>query len=197
MEAYLSGLEARSLAGKPVKETASVASFFVSRVDTAVDKILEQKIAGASDPAQKELFKQLLGKVAIANSKAAYAEFEEVFASERFRALKSQGAQVQRPLWASTGTKNPAYRDVLYVESLIGPNTVDTIPPATLDAFRDHGIVSETLTEGLNEAKKVLEKLAFTGIALSEVTEQLEKDGVQLFHDAYLKIIDRIREKRK
>ena len=197
MDAYLSGLEIRSGKGHPVEGIASVASFFVSRVDTAVDKILEEKSASAKDAAQKALFGGLLGQVAIANSKAAYAEFEEVFAHERFRALKVQGAQLQRPLWASTGTKNPAYRDVLYVESLIGPNTVDTVPPATLDAFRDHGQVSETLIEGLDEAKKILEKLAFAGIALSQVTQDLEKAGVELFNEAYLKIIKRIQEKRK
>ena len=197
MDAYLSGLESLSRAGKPVKQVASVASFFVSRVDSAVDKILEQKIAATTDSALKELYRQLLGKIAIANSKAAYAEFEETFARERYRALKADGAQVQRPLWASTGTKNPAYRDVLYVESLIGPNTVNTVPPATLDAFRDHGQVSETLTEGLDAAKKTLEKLAFAGIELSTVTEELEKAGVELFNEAYLKIIQRIKEKRK
>ena len=197
IEAYLLGLEKRQEGGKSLSEVASVASFFVSRVDVAVDKILEQKITAAKDSAQKELFKQLLGKVAVANSKVAYAEFEEAFTSERFRALKADGAQMQRPLWASTGTKNPAYRDVLYVESLIGPNTVDTVPPATLEAFRDHGAVAETLIEGLDEARKVLEKLAFTGIALSAVTEELEKAGVELFNEAYNKIIQRIREKKK
>ena len=196
MEAYLSGLEARHDRGQSIKEVASVASFFVSRVDTAVDKILEEKIVSAKDEMQKALFKALLGQAAIANSKVAYAEFEELFAEDRFRALKSLGAQLQRPLWASTGVKNPAYRDVLYVESLIGPNTVNTIPPPTLDAFRDHGQVSETLIEGLDEAKKTLEKLAFAGIALSEVTEALEKAGVELFNEAYLKIIKRIQEKR-
>ena len=197
MEAYLSGLETRNDGGKSVKEVASVASFFVSRVDTAVDKLLEEKIASAKDDLQKALFTQLLGKAAIANSKTAYAEFEEFFASGRFRALRSKGAQLQRPLWASTGTKNPAYRDVLYVESLIGPNTVNTIPPPTLDAFRNHGQVSETLIEGLDEAKKMLEKLAFAGVSLPEVTQDLEKAGVELFNEAYLKIIKRIGEKRK
>ena len=196
MEAYLSGLEKRHMSGKSIQEVASVASFFVSRVDTAVDKIIEEKIASAKDSVQKAFFGQLLGKTAVANSKVAYAEFEELFSGERFRALKSEGAQMQRPLWASTGTKNLSYRDVLYVESLIGPNTVDTIPPATLDAFRDHGKVSETLTEGLGEAKKILEDLAFVGIALSVVTEELEKAGVELFNEAYLKIIKRIKEKR-
>ena len=197
MDAYLSGLEHRKMRDQGLPEIASVASFFVSRVDTAVDPLLEQKINAASDPAQQELFKQLLGKVAIANSKVAYAAFEETFTQDRFRVLKAEGARAQRPLWASTGTKNPAYRDVLYVESLIGPNTVNTVPPATLDAFRDHGVAVETLTEGLEDARKILEKLAFAGIALSAVTEDLEKAGVALFKEAYLKIIQRIREKRK
>ena len=197
MDAYLAGLEERDTNGKPLTGVASVASFFVSRVDTAVDKMLEQKISATSDQAQQGLFRQLSGKVAIANSKVAYAEFEETFTQDRFYALKGAGAQLQRPLWASTGTKNPVFRDVLYVESLIGPNTVDTIPPATLDAFRDHGVVSETLTEGLEEARKILEKLAFAGVALSVVTEDLEKAGVELFKEAYLKIIQRIQEKRK
>ena len=197
MDAYLSGLEKRTDHGKSIVDVASVASFFVSRVDTAVDKILEQRIAAAPDAGQKEIFRRLLGKVAIANSKVAYAAFEGVFTDDRFRELKEEGAQVQRPLWASTGTKNPFYRDVLYVESLIGPNTVDTVPPATLDAFRDHGVVSETLTEGLAEAEKTLETLAFAGVVLSEVTEELERAGVELFKEAYLKIIQRIREKKK
>jgi len=196
MEAYLGGLEKRQEAGRTLKEIASVASFFVSRVDSAVDKILESKIAATQDPAQKALFSTLLGKIAIANSKAAYAVFEETFAQERFYRLKAEGAQLQRPLWASTGTKNPAYPDVLYVESLIGPNTVDTVPPATLDAFRDHGRAELTLTEGLSEAEKTLEKLAFCGVALSQVTQDLEKAGVELFAEAYNKIIKRIREKR-
>ncbi len=196
MEAYLGGLEKCLDAGRPIKEIASVASFFVSRVDASVDKILDSKITATQDPAQKELFRTLLGKTAIANSKAAYSAFEETFAQERFYRLKAQGAQFQRPLWASTGTKNPAYSDVLYVESLIGPNTVDTVPPATLDAFRDHGRAELTLTEGLVEAEKSLERLAFCGVALSQVTQDLEKAGVELFAEAYNKILKRIREKR-
>jgi len=196
MEAYISGLEIRLKSGQPIQKVASVASFFVSRVDTAVDKILAEKILASKDSAQTAFFGDLLGKVAIANSKVAYAEFEEIFTQERFRTLKSQGAQMQRPLWASTGTKNPAYRDVLYVESLIGPNTVNTVPPATLEAFRDHGKVSETLAEGLQEAKNTLAKLASAQIVLLEITEKLEKDGVHLFNEAYLKIIEHIKEKR-
>jgi len=197
MEAYLSGLDRRVDAGLPVKEVASVASFFVSRVDSAVDKRLEQKIAGTTDRHLQELYRSLLGKSAIANSKSAYAAFEETFTGERFRSLKKKGAQFQRPLWASTGTKNPNYPDVLYVEALIGPNTVNTIPPPTLDAFRDHGRAVLTLIEGLDEVVKTLEKLAFAGVALTEVTTELEKAGVDLFSEAYQKIIQRVGDKRK
>lgn len=195
MEAYINGIERRVQKGQAVQEVASVASFFVSRVDAAIDKALEEKIGAATDPLQKKLFHSLLGQVAVANSKAAYREFEEVFSSERFRALKSSGAQAQRPLWASTGTKNPNYRDVLYVESLIGPNTVDTVPPATLDAYRDHGKAELTLTEGVEEAQEILKRLDFTGISLFDQTKELERAGVQLFCEAYDKIINRIKEK--
>jgi transaldolase len=197
MNAFFGGLERRVAAGQKIEHIASVASFFVSRVDSAVDKALEQKAAGTQDKAQQQLFKSLIGKTAIANSKVAYEAFEHLFAEPRYKKLKSKGAQVQRPLWASTGTKNPAYSDVLYVESLIGPNTVDTMPPATLDAFRDHGRAQLTLTEGVDDAHKTLEKVAFTGIALSQVTVELEKAGVDLFIEAYDKIIQRIREKKK
>ena len=197
MDAYFKGLEKLSASSAKLAPVASVASFFVSRVDTAIDKLLEQKIASTKDLAQQQLFRSLLGKAGIANSKQAYAVFEETFAEDRFRRLKAQGAQVQRPLWASTGTKNPAYSDVLYAEALIGPNTVDTMPPATLDAFRDHGKALATLIEGLDEAEKTLKKLAFAGIALSEVTTELEKAGVDLFVEAYQKIIQRIGEKKK
>ena len=197
MDAYIAGLESRVRAGGSVNDVASVASFFVSRVDTAVDKLLQQKIDTSPEGAQKDLMRGLLGKAAVANSKVAYAEFERTFTEDRFRALKSLGAQVQRPLWASTGTKNPAYRDVVYVESLIGPNTVNTVPPATLEAFRDHGTVEETLTDGLEEARRILEGLESAGIALAAVTADLEKAGVELFKDAYLKIIQRIRDEKR
>lgn len=196
MAAYFSGLERRLRAQGEPAEIASVASFFVSRVDTAVDGILERRAAATQDAAQQKLFRGLLGKAGIANSKAAYAAFEETFAGERFLKLKAGGAQVQRPLWASTGTKNPAYPDVLYAEALIGPNTVNTMPPATLDAFRDHGRAALTLTEGLEEARKVLEKLAFCGVSMTQVTDELEKAGVELFVEAYQKIIQGIKAKR-
>ncbi len=197
MDAYLSGLDRRADASLSLNEIASVASFFVSRVDSAVDKILEQKIGALQDASSKQACQNLLGKTAIANSKAAYAAFETVFSEERFRALKREGAQFQRPLWASTGTKNLNYRDVLYVETLIGPNTVNTIPPPTLDAFRDHGNASLTLTEGVDEAMNTLQQIKSLGINLLQVTQELEKAGVDLFKEAYNKIIQRIEEKRK
>lgn len=195
MEAYLTGLERFISVGGDPSTVASVASFFVSRVDTAVDKLLEQKIAAAAGDARIGL-ETLLGRAAIANSKAAYEAFEQVFASERFRPLKAAGAQIQRPLWASTGTKNPNYPDVLYVESLIGPNTVDTVLPATYAAFRDHGSVEPRLTEGLDQAHAVLVQIARAGIDLEAVTRQLEEGGVQLFAEAYGKIIQCIRTKK-
>ena len=164
MEAYLSGLEKRLSQSKPVNEIASVASFFVSRVDTAADRVIEEKLQSSKISSRTGTLKNLLGKVAIANSKLAYKEFENVFSSFRFRRLKGKGAQIQRPLWASTGTKNPLYSDVLYVESLIGPSTVDTMPPATLEAFRHHGVAASRLTKGLQEASQVFKDLNLVGI---------------------------------
>lgn len=195
MEAYLTGLERFAASGGDVSTVSSVASFFVSRVDTSVDKLLEAKIAAAAG-ADKARLEALLGKAAIANSKAAYEAFENVFSSDRFRTLKHSGARVQRPLWASTGTKNPKYADVLYVESLIGPNTVDTVPPATYAAFREHGTAEPRLTEGIEEAHAVLVGIAAAGIHLETVTQQLEDAGVQLFAEAYGKIIQCIRTKK-
>lgn len=187
MEAYLAGLEERHKKKEKISNVHSVASFFVSRVDTAVDKALEEKNAPA----------HFSGRAAIANSKLAYHEFEKFFASPRFQKLRAEGAKVQRPLWASTGTKNPKYSDVVYVESLIGPHTVNTMPPATLDAFRDHGHAAPTLKEGLEEAREVLKGLATVGIDLDAVTRSLEEAGVKLFSDSYQKIIQTIRSRKK
>ena len=195
MEAYVSGLEKRQTESKPVSGIASVASFFVSRVDTAVDKWIEEKIQSSKYASRSETLKGLLGKAAIANSKLAYKEFENQFSSFRFRRLKSKGAQVQRPLWASTGTKNPMYSDVLYAEALIGPNTVDTMPPATLAAFRHHGVAAARLTKGLEEASQVFKELQLVGADLTAVTEKLEAEGVQLFADSYLKLVAGIQAK--
>lgn len=184
IDAYLTGLERRVALGVSPAGIASVASFFVSRVDGSVDAWLEKHLA-ASDPARAELE----GKVAIANCRVVYGEFLAVFGSERFNRLRRAGARVQRPLWASTGTKNPKYSDVLYVESLIGPDTVNTMPPATMDAFRDHGRSADTLGRDPLGALQVLTRAKAAGIDLAAVTAELESQGVKLFVDAYDKII--------
>lgn len=184
MDAYLTGLERRVASGASPAGIASVASFFVSRVDSSVDAWLEKRLP-VTDPARTALE----GKVAIANCRAAYGEFLTVFRSDRFKQLQKKGARVQRPLWASTGTKNPRYSDVLYVETLIGPDTVNTMPPATMDAFRDHGQAADTLGRDLPGALKILEHARAAGIDLAAVTAELETQGVKLFVDAYDKIV--------
>ncbi len=189
MSAYIRGLEKRLAAEQPLTGIASVASFFVSRVDSAVDKLLADKKNAAANA--------LLGKVGIANSKAAYDAFRKNFYGKRFEKLKAAGAQVQRPLWASTGTKNPAYKDVLYVEELMGVDTVNTVPPPTLDAFRDHGVPGARLDKEMQSAYGVLESLKSFGISLSQVTEELEKAGVKAFNEAYLKIMEGIKVKKQ
>ncbi|MGB8252557.1 MAG: bifunctional transaldolase/phosoglucose isomerase, partial [Anaerolineaceae bacterium] len=189
MEAYLSGLEERVRRGEPIDRIASVASFFVSRVDTKVDPQLVE-IARQSD--KKAAAEALLGKAAIANAKLAYELFQEQFQSPRFLKLKAKGARVQRPLWASTSTKNPAYRDVLYVEELIGPDTVDTIPPKTLDAFREHGKAALTLIKGLAEARADLQALEQLGIHMERVTAELESEGVATFSKAFDELLTTI-----
>ena len=196
MDAYIHGLEKRAGFDFSISEIASVASFFVSRVDSAVDKILENKIAAASTAAEKEVLKKLLGKAAIANSKAAYEEFRKIFSGARFQKLQSKGAILQRPLWASTGTKNPAFSDVLYVEALIGPDSVNTMPPATMAAFRDHGVAETAIEKDLAGARQSLKALSEAGVNLAAVTEELEKAGVELFCDAYRKIIHGIGAKK-
>ncbi|HWC76669.1 MAG TPA: transaldolase [Blastocatellia bacterium] len=192
MEAYIRGLERRVAEGKPVDRIASVASFFVSRIDTAVDKRLQKMAAEASDE-QKAKLKELEGKIAIANAKIAYQRFKAIFQQgERFAALSKKGARVQRPLWASTSTKNPEYRDVYYVEALIGPQTIDTIPPATLKAFRDHGIARVTIEENLDQERARLAALEEIGISLDEVTSQVLDDGVRLFVEPFEKLLKTI-----
>ena len=185
IEAYLRGLEKRAAQGLPLGHIASVASFFVSRIDTQADKQLEAK--GVTD---------LQGKVAIANAKMAYQLFKEIFTSERFLALRDKGARVQRPLWASTGTKNPKYRDVLYVETLIGPDTVNTLPPATYEAFRDHGEVEMTLEQNVDEARQVLEEFETRGFSLKAITEQLTKEGVKSFNESFEQLMGTIEARR-
>jgi transaldolase / glucose-6-phosphate isomerase len=196
-EHYIRGLERRLEQGLPVDKIASVASFFLSRIDSIVDKQLENNIRAAQgrDLDRVSANSALLGKAAIANAKAAYRRFKELFYGERFAKLRAAGAMVQRPLWASTGTKNPAYPDTLYVDSLIGPDTVNTVPPATLTAFKDHGTASATLDYGLDQAIETLDKLAEVGINLDLITKQLQEDGVELFADSFNKLLAGVRGK--
>jgi transaldolase/glucose-6-phosphate isomerase len=186
--AYIAGLEKFSAGGGDVRGVASVASFFVSRIDTMVDDLLTAKIEAAA-PAEQAALRNLPGKAAIANAKQAYQKYLRLFSSPRWQALAAKGAQTQRLLWASTGTKNPNYRDVLYIEELIGRDTVNTIPPATLDAFRDHGRLRESLTEDVAGANDTLAALAKAGIPMKEVTDKLTEDGVRLFADAFTKLL--------
>jgi transaldolase/glucose-6-phosphate isomerase len=196
-QAYVGGLRKRAADGGDVSSVASVASFFVSRIDSAVDSLLEEKIAAAAD-GDKEKYRILLGKTAIANARQAYRRYGEIFgAGEEWKGLASKGAMTQRMLWASTGTKNPAYRDVLYIEELIGPDTVNTVPPATFEAFRDHGILRESLTEALDEADEVMVKIAEGGIDLKTVTDQLLDDGVRLFAVPFGKLLATVEKARK
>jgi transaldolase/glucose-6-phosphate isomerase len=188
-EAYIAGLEDLAARGGNLKKMASVASFFISRIDTLVDSMLNDRIKNTSDASQQALLKGLLGKVAIANGKLTYQRYQKIFSGPRWQALAAKGAQTQRVLWASTSTKNPAYRDVLYIEELIGPDTVDTIPPATIDAFRDHGRVRNSLTEDVTGAAKVMDNLKRAGISIKEVTDKLTTDGVKLFADAFDKLL--------
>jgi len=188
-EAYIAGLEDLAKRGGNLKKMASVASFFISRIDTLVDSMIDERLKTTADPQQQSLLKSLKGKVAIANGKLTYQRYQHIFSGARWEELASRGAQTQRVLWASTSTKNPAYRDVMYVEELIGPDTVDTMPPATVDAFRDHGRVRNSLTENVDEAKKVMDNLAKAGISIAEVTAKLTTDGVKLFADAFHKLL--------
>jgi len=184
IEAYFQGLEDRLAAGKPIDRIASVASFFVSRVDTEIDKRLDALAASASAE-QRDRILALRGKAAIANAQLAYKGFREEFSSPRWAPLKAAGARLQRPLWASTSSKNPAYRDVVYVEQLIGPDTVNTMPPATIDAFRDHGEVARTVDAQLSVAERALADLAAVGIDLREVTDKLLRDGLASFQKSF------------
>ena len=196
IEAYLRGLERRSAEGKPVDRVASVASFFVSRIDTAVDKRLEEKFAVAGSDEEKSRLREMEGRIAIANAKMAYQIFKEVFHGERFTALKAQGARAQRPLWASTSTKNPDYSDVYYVEALIGPETVNTLPPDTLKAFRDHGNVRIAIEDNLDEERRLLAQLEEVGISLDEVTQQVLEEGVTKFSEPFEKLLATIKARR-
>jgi len=188
-EAYIAGLEDLAKSGGNLKKMAGVASFFISRIDTLVDSMIDDKLKTATDAQQQALLKKLKGKVAIANGKLTYQRYQKIFSGPRWDALAAKGAQTQRVLWASTSTKNPAYRDVMYVEELIGPDTVDTMPPATVDAFRDHGKLRNSLTEDVPAAQKVMDDLAKAGISINEVTTKLTADGVKLFADAFQKLL--------
>ncbi len=195
IEAYLSGLEDRAAVGAPVDAIASVASFFVSRVDTEVDRRLEALAAGGGSGGER--LRALAGRAAIANAKLAYALFREQFAGARWAALAARGARVQRPLWASTSTKNPAYRDVRYVEALIGPDTVNTIPPATLEAFRDHGEVRRTVDADLDAERAVLAEIESLGISLTSVTDTLLAEGLASFQRSFDTLLARLAGKMR
>ena len=188
IEAYMAGLEDRVKAGQPIDGLASVASFFVSRVDTEIDKRLDGLIAKA-DAAEKERLKLLKGRAAIANAKLAYRLFRQKFAGPRWEALARKGARLQRPLWASTSTKNPEYRDVMYVEELIGPDTVDTMPPATVEAFRDHGVVDKTVDKKVAAAEGLLREIEAVGISMKDVTAKLLVDGIASFQKSFDELI--------
>ena len=194
MDAYLRGLEARVARGESVASIASVASFFVSRVDAKVDARLADIARDGGARARQA--KRLLGRAAIANARLAYADFKQVFGGERFQVLQAHGARVQRPLWASTGTKNPAYSDVMYVEELVGPETVNTVPPQTLAAFLDHGQVRPSLEENLAAARQDLADVTALGIAMDDVTRELEDEGVQSFADAFTALLNAMEERR-
>jgi transaldolase/glucose-6-phosphate isomerase len=197
LEAYVSGLETRAAKNQDVSRLASVASFFVSRIDSNVDARIAAKLKTVSNPADQALLRGIAGKVAIANAKLAYRIYQDAVASERWQALAKKGAQTQRLLWASTSTKNPAYPDTLYVTELIGPDTVNTIPPATLDAFRDHGKPGHTLTADLEDARDTMDGLARAGISMKEVTDELQVEAVSLFAEAFDKLLAAVERGRQ
>ncbi|HZQ19779.1 MAG TPA: bifunctional transaldolase/phosoglucose isomerase [Terriglobales bacterium] len=188
-EAYIRGLEKFDASGGDVKRIASVASFFISRIDNSIDSEVSNRLKSAKGSDEEKKLRGLLGKVAIANGKLAYQRYLNIFSGPKWDKLRAKGGQTQRVLWASTSTKNPAYPDILYVQELIGPDTVNTIPPATFDAFRDHGQPRETLTEGVDEAKKVMSDLASVGISIDQITDKLTDDGVRLFEEAFDKLL--------
>src|SRR6185295_19464 len=195
-EAYLAGLEQRAARGGDLKAVASVASFFISRIDTLVDSMLAAKLKTAA-PGDQPLLKNLMGKIAIANGKLTYRRYQQLFGSPRWQALAAKGAQTQRVLWASTSTKNPAYRDVMYLEELIGPDTVNTVPPATLEAFREHGQVRASLTENLEDAEATMKALGKAGISMTEVTDRLLDDAIRLFSEAFDKLLAAVEKSSK
>lgn len=194
--AYIRALERRVAENKPINQLASVASFFVSRIDTLADKWLDEKIKHESDQQTVEILSNLKGKVAIANAKIAYERFKEIFTTPRFQALQKKGAKVQRPLWASTSTKNPAYADVMYIEALIGPDTVNTLPLETIKAFREHGHVERTIDKDIEEAYQVIRRFEEAGLSLERVTAQVLKEGVEKFNTSLDNLLMVIETKR-
>jgi len=196
--AYIEALTARHQAKQPIDRVASVASFFVSRVDTLVDKLLEQKVQQATnDPGRRELLESLMGKAAVANAKLAYQRFLEIFGEPQFATLRAAGAKVQRPLWASTSTKNPVYSDIMYVEDLIGPDTINTMPDKTIDAFLDHGSVARTVDADVEGAREVMSELATVGIDIDAVTRQLEEEGIAAFDKSFDELLAGVEAKRQ
>ncbi len=195
MEAFIRGIERRVQAGQGVERVASVASFFVSRVDSAVDAELEKLLEGETDAARKERIRFLFGRAAIGNAKVAYQRFRQLFSGERWERLRAAGAQVQRPLWASTSTKNPAYRDVVYVEELIGPDTVNTMPLPTVEAFADHGEARRTVDAEVDRSQRELAELKGLGIDLDAITDRLQVEGVEKFAKSFRELIGCVEEK--
>ena len=196
-EAYIAGLEALVARGGDPSRVASVASFFVSRIDNAVDAALDARLSNSADAREQRVLQALRGKVAIANARLAFQRYQEIFSGPRWRALAERGGQTQRLLWASTGTKNPRYRDVLYVEELIAPDTVNTMPPQTLAAFRDHGRPRASLTEDLEGARDTMRTLAEAGISLKDTTDALLADGIQLFAQAFRTLLAAVERQRR
>jgi transaldolase len=194
VEAYLGGLEKRARQGESIHEIHSVASFFVSRVDTLTDKLLEARLSSPSNDLEKQKIKSLLGKAAVANAKLAYQKYKNIFSQKRFLGLK--GANVQRILWGSTGTKNPGYSDIKYVQELIGPDSINTVPETTLAAFKDHGRAQVTIADRIEEAERLFTELKAVGVDINQVTEQLENEGVKLFSDSFSSLLKDISAKR-
>lgn len=195
--AYVAGVEQLAARGGDVRKIASVASFFISRIDTLVDSMVEKRLKTASNDREKADLQSILGKVATANGKQTYERYQRIFGGERWKKLAAKGAQTQRVLWASTSTKNPNYSDVMYVDELIGADTVNTMPPATIDAFRDHGRPRASLTEDVESANRVMETVARTGISMKEVTDKLTEDGVRLFAEAFDKLLKAVEKSSK
>lgn len=195
-EAYLRGLERRMDQGQSIHGITSVASFFVSRVDTLTDKLLEARLSSAGSKAEKDKISALLGEAAVANAKIGYKKYKEIFAGKRFSTLKEKGGRIQRLLWGSTGTKNPKYSDIKYVEELIAPDSINTMPETTMMAFKDHGQVKITIGDTLEEAERLFPELKSIGIDIGEVTEQLEREGVQLFSDSFFSLLKEIAKKK-